>query len=74
MRASTSPVDATSRDLYNRHYGRLDDVMARMCGSRSGPSLGCYDLVDRDEFLRSEFYDDWLREIDLGDGLFLVLQ
>lgn len=74
MRVSTSPVDATARDRYNRHYGGLDKVMARLSRSRAGSSFGCYELVDRDELLRSEFYADWLRGIDLGDGLFLVLR
>lgn len=74
MRISTSPVDAAARESYNQRYGCLDEVMLRLSRATTGVPLGCYELIDRAELVGSEFYADWLRQIDLGDGIFLVFE
>lgn len=73
MQMSVSGVDAGAHESYNRHYGRLDQVMTQLPRLRAMNAFGCYDLVRREDLLSGEFYADWMRKADLGDGVFFVL-
>ncbi len=74
IQSSASAIDASARDSYNRHYGRLDEVAARLLRSKADTAIGCYDLIGRRDLLGSEFYADWMRRIDLGDGVFVAVR
>ncbi len=74
MQMSVSGVDAWALESYNCHYGQLDTVLTQLPGLRAMNAFGCYDLVRREDLLSGEFYADWMRQVDLGDGVFFVLE
>ncbi|AFM17593.1 DNA-binding protein with HTH domain [Mycolicibacterium chubuense NBB4] len=69
IRATTAPADVG--DAYADHYYRLDYVLA---GAATGPvgavRTGTELIAPQTD---TEFYNDWMRPNDIGDGLFARL-
>jgi DNA-binding CsgD family transcriptional regulator/PAS domain-containing protein len=70
-RSMTGNLDSAAERAYGEHYGRLDYVLQAV---ESGPvgvlRTGTELITPR---TRTEFYADWIRPNDLGDGIFVRL-
>lgn len=69
IRATTAPTDVGK--TYGRHYHRLDYVLAGVENGPVGAVRNGTELVEPGT--NTEFYNDWMRPNDLGDGLFVRL-
>ena len=58
--AATWDLQATSQ--YLEHFGHLDTIPRRMSQTARGVSTVLQELVDIQEFRRSEIYNDWARK------------
>jgi PAS domain-containing protein len=68
-RASTLPMEAANR--YAEYYHRLDRVLAAVERGPVGAARTGSELMPL--VRKSEFYRDWLRPLDIDDGLFIRL-
>lgn len=66
-------MDPTSMLAYNGYYGSFDPGPAALEQVPTGAVATQQQLVSRDEWVRSEFANDWARPNGYGDGIFSVL-
>jgi DNA-binding CsgD family transcriptional regulator/PAS domain-containing protein len=66
-------ADPASMAAYNDYYGRLDPSPSALQCKPIGMVLPREQLHDRDLFTRSEFFHDWAKPNDYGDGAYAVL-
>jgi DNA-binding CsgD family transcriptional regulator/PAS domain-containing protein len=66
-------MDPESMLAYNDYYGRLDPGPPALEQVPTGAVATQQQLVDRDEWVRGEFANDWARPNGYGDAIFSVL-
>jgi DNA-binding CsgD family transcriptional regulator len=66
-------MDPAAIEAYNRHYYRIDPVSPVVERKAVGALLTDRDLVPREWFTRTEFYNDWVRPQDFADCAVITL-
>ena len=73
MQHTAATLDIAASASYNRYYGRLDHMADVVRGGRSGEIIASEAVLPRADLRKREFFNDWMRPHDFGDGLFLVI-
>lgn len=73
IRGAAVGVDAAAVASYDGYYGRLDPVLPVLAGAPAGAVLPGQRIVRPEVMRRSEFYNDWAKPIDAGDGIVACL-
>lgn len=66
-------IDAGAVASYDAHYGRLDPVLSVLADAPAGAVLPGQGIARAAALRRTEFYNDWARPIDAGDGIVACL-
>lgn len=69
----SSGADPASVTTYNEYFGGLDPSPSALDRVPVGLVIPNGQLVDRDLFTRSEFFNDWANPYEYGDGAYSVL-